>query len=317
MARKRRNKAASQGVPQTTDGGQSSVRGAVVMDAQVVQCCRHGVQATSCDLCLPRECDACRKVGTVVEYCRLPPGCSSNRDGILDQWRCRSCNEVRCCTGLRECCRICSVCERSLQLLRPCQICYSDFICRRTLLLCGHDSEVCAACMTRLVETALHQRQISARCPHIGCRRNLNEHEMRLFLSPANTHLLMQLIVELHLARLQHLDHAVTLWASQKTKLCPQCFVIIEKNEGCDHMQCSACGGHFSWQAAPGPNQTYALATAARRNPWSTPELQDQQELLLREVVQTQHWTLQFCLHLLSSLVRIPRSALHSLGLWR
>eukprot|EP00854_Cymbomonas_tetramitiformis_P008563 gene8563-10164_t len=30
-------------------------------------------------------------------------------------------------------------------------------------------------------------------------------------------------------------------------KLCPRCSARIEKNEGCDHMQCFRCGNHFSW----------------------------------------------------------------------
>lgn len=30
-------------------------------------------------------------------------------------------------------------------------------------------------------------------------------------------------------------------------KSCPQCFVIIEKTEGCNHMQCIVCGHHFCW----------------------------------------------------------------------
>lgn len=32
------------------------------------------------------------------------------------------------------------------------------------------------------------------------------------------------------------------------TKLCPSCRVPIQKNRGCDHMTCKACGCHFCWR---------------------------------------------------------------------
>ena len=34
------------------------------------------------------------------------------------------------------------------------------------------------------------------------------------------------------------------------TKICPGCLCGIEKNGGCSHMTCSACGTHFDWKAA-------------------------------------------------------------------
>ena len=35
-----------------------------------------------------------------------------------------------------------------------------------------------------------------------------------------------------------------------KTKLCPNCHVPIMKNQGCDHMTCTQCQFHFSWNTA-------------------------------------------------------------------
>lgn len=35
-----------------------------------------------------------------------------------------------------------------------------------------------------------------------------------------------------------------------KTKLCPNCHVPIIKNQGCDHMTCTQCQFHFSWNTA-------------------------------------------------------------------
>jgi len=43
-----------------------------------------------------------------------------------------------------------------------------------------------------------------------------------------------------------------------RVKQCPNCFVPIEKNDGCDHMHCTVCGSDFSWRnATPWDFQTY------------------------------------------------------------
>jgi ariadne-2 len=36
------------------------------------------------------------------------------------------------------------------------------------------------------------------------------------------------------------------------TKDCPKCSACIEKNGGCNHMQCSRCGFHFCWMCFKG-----------------------------------------------------------------
>eukprot|EP01084_Bolivina_argentea_P162490 282772_1 len=36
-------------------------------------------------------------------------------------------------------------------------------------------------------------------------------------------------------------------WILTKTKKCPKCHVNIEKNQGCNHMTCIACGHEFCW----------------------------------------------------------------------
>lgn len=37
------------------------------------------------------------------------------------------------------------------------------------------------------------------------------------------------------------------LWVKQHSKPCPGCNIPIEKNQGCNHMQCSHCGTDFCW----------------------------------------------------------------------
>ncbi len=50
------------------------------------------------------------------------------------------------------------------------------------------------------------------------------------------------------------------LWKKIKAKKCPHCFVIIQKDGGCDHMICERCKYEFCWicsTSAPHHNQSY------------------------------------------------------------
>jgi hypothetical protein len=42
-------------------------------------------------------------------------------------------------------------------------------------------------------------------------------------------------------------------WANSAgvVKCCPSCYVIIEKNAGCDHMKCTRCSTSYLWSKAP------------------------------------------------------------------
>lgn len=50
------------------------------------------------------------------------------------------------------------------------------------------------------------------------------------------------------------------LWKKLRAKKCPHCFVIIQKDGGCDHMICERCKYEFCWicsTSAPHHNQSY------------------------------------------------------------
>ncbi|EAR85511.2 IBR domain protein (macronuclear) [Tetrahymena thermophila SB210] len=42
-------------------------------------------------------------------------------------------------------------------------------------------------------------------------------------------------------------DSLNTIWFQLNTKPCPRCKVLIEKNQGCMHMNCKNCNFHFCW----------------------------------------------------------------------
>jgi len=37
-------------------------------------------------------------------------------------------------------------------------------------------------------------------------------------------------------------------WIDDNSKACPGCTVRIEKSQGCNHMTCRRCGGHFCFR---------------------------------------------------------------------
>jgi hypothetical protein len=41
--------------------------------------------------------------------------------------------------------------------------------------------------------------------------------------------------------------HGYNTLANPKLKLCPKCFIKIEKSDGCNHMTCLGCGHEFCW----------------------------------------------------------------------
>ena len=62
-------------------------------------------------------------------------------------------------------------------------------------------------------------------------------------------------------------------WIESNARGCPVCGVAIEKNGGCDHMNCANCGAKFGWtnlwqgrKAAPRPTAGSATVHSRRRS---------------------------------------------------
>lgn len=60
-----------------------------------------------------------------------------------------------------------------------------------------------------------------------------------------------------------HLDAelASQFWIHAHTKPCPHCGVRIEKNGGCDYIQCTQCGYEFCWECAHPHNHATHVCT--------------------------------------------------------
>jgi len=61
--------------------------------------------------------------------------------------------------------------------------------------------------------------------------------------------------------RLEESERYLKQFVLPGVKCCPKCFYEIEKDGGCDHMFCTRCSTHFSWEAAPiyGKNKAWFL----------------------------------------------------------
>lgn len=46
-------------------------------------------------------------------------------------------------------------------------------------------------------------------------------------------------------------DNESLAWRHANTRACPDCFVSIEKNGGCNHHSCNKCDNSYDWQSAP------------------------------------------------------------------
>lgn len=73
--------------------------------------------------------------------------------------------------------------------------------------------------------------------------------------------------------RVQEAPRKTQEWIESNARGCPVCGVAIQKNGGCDHMNCANCGAKFGWtnlwhgrKAAPRPTAGSATVQSRRRS---------------------------------------------------
>jgi len=101
-------------------------------------------------------------------------------------------------------------------------------------------------------------------------------------------------------------------------KLCPKCFVEIEKNGGCNHMKCRMCSTNFCWQCgAFSDNMSYHTpGIPCVSKTWWTGELiaSHQSDLVLAPEIVAQEQAANSTLTRLQDLQNSSTSNPHSLG---
>lgn len=126
---------------------------------------------------------------------------------------------------------------------------------------CGH--LICRTCMASYVVARVEeQRVFGVRCPAIGCKNELYEHDVRRLVECGD------LAQDVHdrfaeirsrdyTARAKDLtdvmcqdDYELLRCVWETTRSCPRCKLVIEKSQGCNSFYC-ICGHHFDYQQAP------------------------------------------------------------------
>ena len=162
-----------------------------------------------------------------------------------------------------------------------CQVCWStllldDFVdfCFKQYRVDGHETDigsprhpytVCRSCLRHHVAISLDGGKLSVRCPVEGCGRALQTGELRSHTSTSSYIGLMERIraAEEAMDSEARAAQAVALSAAGlELRSCPRCGILIEKNQGCDHMRCYRCDHGFSWSAAAFAGQGTRAANA-------------------------------------------------------
>lgn len=127
-----------------------------------------------------------------------------------------------------------------------------------------HRNKVCPDCLRQWATGFIREGRLFVRCPVPDCGRSLQTLELKTLVAPCDYNALVERIKDAE-ALVEHtLDEAV---AGLELRLCPQCSVRMEKNEGCMQMVCYRCGHSFPWASAelvkPPKNKPAAAASAA------------------------------------------------------
>jgi hypothetical protein len=117
-----------------------------------------------------------------------------------------------------------------------------------------HPTSLCKPCLRKHTEASLDSGRLYCTCPMPDCGRSLQTRELKDVVSSELYERLIQNIRDSEKSMLQTFQ----LPPGIELRLCPQCHIRIEKNEGCNSMRCYRCGNKFAWNSAelvPSPEQ--------------------------------------------------------------
>jgi hypothetical protein len=119
------------------------------------------------------------------------------------------------------------------------------------ILCCSSDSDfaqrtICNSCFYKYIFTTIsHDITTQVTCPRQGCNAKVAMHIIQTaLLSHNRADLWEQYTLK------SGWRGTSEAWIKQFTLKCPGCRVPIEKNGGCNHMQCKRCQLSFNWDQA-------------------------------------------------------------------
>lgn len=115
------------------------------------------------------------------------------------------------------------------------------------MLECGH--QICTECAEGILSNSFRDNNLRLlRCS--DCKADFTENDygrMESFASNDVANIRRKIADAAAPKRQVSLDAETKSWISKNAKLCPNCKVPIEKNNGCDHMTCKNCPHEFCW----------------------------------------------------------------------
>jgi hypothetical protein len=160
---------------------------------------------------------------------------------------------------------MCRVCVAHPSLIQACEVCFDA--CRAVPMTCtpqawvsgfrGHTEAkhpVCRGCLGSWVSACLDEGRHEVPCPNAECSVCLPDAQLRKLASERQWESLLDRRRDAGMARLLRMvggapgdeGRDFAHWASGKTQVCPRCFALVERSEGCNHMHCR-CGADFCW----------------------------------------------------------------------
>lgn len=129
--------------------------------------------------------------------------------------------------------------QRHLIDMIECPRCHQSIVCVPSESVSGnHLSFVeCLYCEFTFCRRCDQSWHPQVECPKMKLVREMMENPSSSSSPPMNQIQLKKLLLEIE--SIQTIE--------QSSKPCPSCYVRIEKNGGCQHMNCRACSIHFCW----------------------------------------------------------------------
>ena len=131
----------------------------------------------------------------------------------------------------------------------PCAACLENVSTVKLNCCMQHQPELCYQCCSMILHSEIvKSKKIRVPCP-MGCKHLYDVQGLRRLVRDhpkLDKTLIIQMLNNLRNAESSQRDidedPRLALWAAQqgdRVKSCPACSQMIEKNEGCDHMNCS------------------------------------------------------------------------------
>jgi hypothetical protein len=146
---------------------------------------------------------------------------------------------------------VCTVCYGSIRTSDFPNFCYAHFRITgdgEQMRDPRHPATICRACLRTHATGMVQEGKLFVGCPDPDCERALQTRELRDILTAP---LYKKLISGIRDMSAQNDDEDEQLIASGfEIRMCPRCNCRMEKNDGCDSMNCFRCGENFNWRDA-------------------------------------------------------------------